>query len=228
MVAKTKYYHLDRTLDTKIIGNYPQMQNFVKGYDSDRLESCSKIARYYCARIPDKQLDFDGLELAKRAKLTDYTHAAYLSSVCGLLVSPGLFNYFKELHMVDYITYDAKIYQKNSNEVFATYKWIHYTKDYPGMIDYAKSYFYEDHPKPSYKRLHIKSFEEYKVTQERVQYMIDAKQLVLKKEIINQYDVLRIGVIKSETYVTETVKKQMEEKGFTGIEFKPADYLVVE
>jgi len=49
----------------------------------------------------------------------------------------------------------------------------------------------------------------------------------LKKEIAGRFDVLRVGVDKYHTYVTETVKKQMEDIGFTGIEYIPADDLIV-
>lgn len=222
-----KYYLLSHTLDLKIIGAFPQIQTFIKDYDSDRVESCSKIGRYYCGQIPEKRIDFDGLELAKKARLTDYTIAAYLNDLCGLLVSQDLYNYLKELHMVDYITYDAKIYQKNSHEAFATYKWIHYTRNYPEMIDYKKSHLYEDHHNPTYRKLPVGSYEEYLSMREKVNYVIKPVRLVLRKEMAGQYDVLRVGVIKSETYVIEAVKKRIE-MSFTGIEFKPADYLVVE
>jgi len=61
-----KYYLLYHTLDLKIIGAYPQIQTFIKGYDKNRFESCTKIGRYYSNEVPDKQLDFDGLLLAKK------------------------------------------------------------------------------------------------------------------------------------------------------------------
>ena len=42
-----KYFKLETSLNMKEIGNYPQIQDFKKGYDVDKKESCSQIARYY-------------------------------------------------------------------------------------------------------------------------------------------------------------------------------------
>jgi len=80
---------------------------------------------------------------------------------------------------------------------------------------------------PDYKKLPIRSFEDYQVVQDNVKYSIKSNPLFLKKEIAGRFDVLRVGVDKYHTYVTETVKKQMEDIGFTGIEYIPADDLIV-
>src|SRR5688572_13073895 len=124
-IIRMKYFKLDFSLNKKEIGNYPQIQDFKKGYDDDRKETCSQIARYYFGKRPDMEIDFDCLELANKARLTDYISSSYLNSLTGLLVSDNLFSFFSGLRMVSYISYKAPIYQKG-NLLSVDYEWIHF------------------------------------------------------------------------------------------------------
>jgi len=222
-----KYFKLDFSLDKREIGNYPQIQNFKKGFDDDKKESCSQIARYYFGKKPDLEIDFDCLELAKKARLTDYVSSSYLNSLTGLLVSDNLFSFFSGLRLVSYISYKAPIYQKG-NLLSADYRWIHFIEKYSEMINYPESDFFLDHPEARFKKLLIRSFAEYKIEEDKTQFAINSKRLVLKKEHADKFDVLRIGVVKNETYVTEIVKNEMINKGFTGMVYESADHLIVD
>jgi hypothetical protein len=221
-----KYFKLESSLNKKEIGNYPQIQDFKKGYDDDRKESCSQIARYYFGKRPDVEIDFDCLELANKARLTDYISSSYLNSLAGLLVSDNLFSFFSGLRVVSYISYKAPIYQKG-NLLSADYRWIHFIERYSEMINYPESDFFLDNSEVRRKKISIRSFAEYENEQDKAQYAINSERLVLRKEIAEKFDVLRIGVVRDETYVTETVKNEMINKGFTGIVYRPADYLIV-
>ena len=222
-----KYFKLETSLNKKEIGNYPQIQDFKKGYNDDKKESCSQIARYYFGKRPDVEIDFDCLELANKARLTDYISSSYLNSLTGLLVSDNLFSFFSGLRLVSYISYKAPIYQKG-NLLSADYRWIHFIEKYSEMINYPESDFFLDHSEARFKKLLIRSFAEYKKEEDKTQFAINSKRLVLKKEHADKFDVLRIGVVKNETYVTEIVRNEMINKGFTGIVYESADYLIVD
>lgn len=222
-----KYYKIEFSLDKKVIGDYPQIQKFKKGYNPNRQESCSQISRYYFGIKPDVAVDFNCLELSSKAKLTDYVSASYLNALTGLLISRELYDYLLELRIPEHSFYQAYVYQK---DVLITnnYVWIHFINSYPELIDYPKSEFFLDHSEANYKEISVSSFTEYEKVQNKVRYKVNAKKLVLKKELVSKFDVLRIGVVRSEIFITEAVKDEMIAKGFTGIVYEPADYLIVE
>lgn len=221
-----KFYKLKFSLDLKEIGDYPQIQNFKKGYNPNRRESCSQISRYFFGKSPDVEIDFDCLKLSTRAKLTDYVSCSYLSQLTGLLVSNELYKFLSALKMPTHISYAAPIYKKDETH-FSDFKWVQFTKSYPEIIDYQTSEFYLDHSDVCYKKITINSYPEYKVAQDNVQYKINAKKLVLKRTILNEFDVVRIGIVCNEIYITEVIKDEMVTKEFTGIAFEPADNLLV-
>jgi len=214
-------------LDLKEIGDYPQIQNFRKGYNPNRRESCSQISRFFFGKKPDVEIDFDCLEMATKAKLTDYVSCSYLSQLTGLLVSNKLFKFLSALKMPDHISYAAPIYQKGET-LSSDYKWVHFTGFYPEMINFPASNFYLDHSEVNYKELSINSLLEYNAAQNNIQYKINAKKLVLKQEVAYASDILRIGSVRNETYISEVIKNEVITQGFTGMVFEPADYLVVE
>lgn len=221
------YYKLEFSLEKQEIGDYPQVQKFKKGYDSNRKESCSQIARYYFGMKPDIEIDFNCLELSNKARLTDYVSSSYLNALAGLLISQRLYDFFLGLRLPEYISYQAYIYQKEKL-VSDSHLWAHFVKSYPEIIDYSKSNFFLDHSEVNYKKVAISSINDYKDLQNRVRYKVNTDKLVLKKVFADKFDVLRIGVVRNETYVTESVKNEMIAKGFTGLVFEPADYLIIE
>ena len=221
-----KFYIFKHSLSIPDVGVFPQVQDFKSGYDNRRPESCSRISRYE-SEVPLLNFDFDGMQLKSKAKLTDYLTASYMSDLSGLLVSGYLCSYIKSKRIVENIIYPVGLYSNNeklSNE----YYWIHYTKTYPEIINYKQSKFFLNHNEAKYKEIIIESNEDFVMKQEGSEYIIDSRYLVLKKEITEQFDFLRIGVVKNATYVTEAVRDEMIAKGFTGIVYEPADYLIVE
>lgn len=218
------YFKLDSDIDIKVIGAYPQIQKFKTGYDSSRPESCSRIGRYI-SETPVIPFDFDGPALENKAKLTDYISASYLSDLTGLLISNRLHEFITKQRIVDYIEYPVKIYRENK-PIPGSYSWLHYNKSYPEFIDFSKSQFYFDHPESGFKEISIKSYEVYLQEKARSNYIIESKRLGLKKALVNEFDIIRIGVIKGATYVKEDVKIKMHAEGFTGITFEPVSYLI--
>jgi len=222
-----KYFKIAVSLDIKEIGNFPQIQKFKKGYDDDRKESCSQIARYYFGKKPDVNIDFDCLELAKKAKLTDYMSASYLNDLTGLLASKNLHQFLTDLRTVDHVDYTVPIYQ-DGIIVSEGYKWIHFIQSYPDIINFVESDFFLDHSEANYKRLSLKSFVDYRTEQDRALYKINSKRLVLRSELVSKFDILRLGVVRNETFITEEVKNAMVERQFSGIVYEQADFLIVE
>lgn len=223
-----KYFKLDSSSRIKDVGDFPQIQKFKNGYDYGRRESCSQISRYFFGKKPDIEIDFDGLELSKKAKLTDNLSASYLNELTGLLVSKNLYDFFSSLRTAEYLIYSTSIYQ-NGSILSKDYKYLHYIRSYPEMINYAASAFFLNHSDVNYKNIQINSFAEYDHENEKSRYIIKAKKLVSRKEMANEFDVLRIGlVVNAHTYITDGIKDEMVAKGFTGMTYKAADFLVVE
>lgn len=221
-----KYFKLEYSLDKREIGDYPQIQKFKKGYDQHKPESCSQIGRYYFGIKPDVEIDFDCLQLTGKAKPTDYVSSSYLNSLTGMLISPDLNKFLSHLRLPDHISYSTGLYQKDQL-ISNGYKWIHFIKSYPETVSFVNSEFFLDHPEAGYKKIFIKSFAEYQEKQAKISYKINSQKLVLNSKYVSRFDVLRIGVVKNETYVTESLKDEMIAKRFTGLVYEPADYLII-
>ncbi|MBX3241409.1 MAG: hypothetical protein KIT80_18000 [Chitinophagaceae bacterium] len=221
-----KFYRILPLLDLKEIGDYPQIQDFKTGFDSRRPESCSRISRYD-SEVPPLDIDFDGMQLTKKTKLTDFVSASYMSKLTGLLVSESLLSYITSKRIVETLIFPVGLYYKDE-KLSAKYFWIHYSKAYPEIIDYKQSKFFLNHSEVKYKDVTISSYQDYLKKQEASQYTIDSKYLVLMKEYLKDFDIFRIGIIKSETYITEEIKEEMVAKKFTGMVYEPVDYIIVE
>jgi|GEM_PF-3372248 len=221
-----KYFKLEFCLEKSIVGDFPQIQQFKKGYDPNRRESCSQVGRYFFGKKPDVEIDFDGLQLSNNAKLTDYVSSSYLNSLTGLLVSERLFDFLMTLNSVEFVSFPTKIYQKEQI-VSNSYKWLHFVEVYPGMINFPKSHFFLDHSEAKYKEVKVDSFEMYSVMQNQTSYDINSKRIVLNPNTVSHLDVLRLGTISCDTYVTESVKELLIENKFTGLVYEPAENLIL-
>lgn len=221
-----KFYKIEPCLDLREIGDFPQVQNFKSGYDSRRPESCSRIGRFD-SEVPAIDFDFDGMQLTNKAKLTDYLCASYMSNLSGLLVNNSLLSFMQSKRVVDNLVYPVGLY-RNDQKLPDKYFWIHYTRTYPEFINFKDSRFFLNHSEAKYKEVIIHSHVDYLEKQDASQYIIDSKHLVIKTEFAKEIDFLRIGVIKYETYVNEKVKNEMDIRGFTGMTYELADYLIFE
>ncbi|MFL0121198.1 hypothetical protein [Tenacibaculum maritimum] len=75
------------------------------------------------------------------------------------------------------------------------------------------------------KELNINTYEEYlEIIKKNKLIQIKPKQLILKKENIN-YDIFNLSYIGLGYYVSEKLKKAIEEKGCQGIAFIPIEEL---
>ena len=221
-----RFLKLSTSLNLKEIGDYPQIQTFKKGYDSSRPESCSRISRYD-SEVPALTFDFDGMQLTKTAILTDCLNASYMSTLTGLLINDSFRSFISSKRIVENMIYPVGLY-RGDEKLPNKYSWLHYTKIYPEMINYKLSHFFLNHSEANFKQIPISSYEEYLREQGITEFIIDSTYLVLRRNIASSFDILRIGVIKYETYVTEEVKDEMVANGFTGLVYEPADFLVID
>lgn len=221
------YYKIQFSLDKKEVGDFPQIRELKKGYNSTKKESCSQISRYYFGIKPDVQIDFDCLELSIKAKLTDLLSSSYLNMLTGLLISRKVYDYFLSLRVPEHICYSALVYQKD--QIIAdNYLWMHFTGNYSQIIDFSKSQFYLDHSDANYQILKIKSLSDFEAMQSRSSYKINARQLYLKKDIALQFDIMRLGIVRNDIFITDAVRQEMIARGFSGITYEYVDYLIVE
>lgn len=219
------FYKIEPSIEISVVGDFPQIQKFKKGYNMNRRESCSQIARYFFGKKPDVQVDFDGLQLSNKAKTTDYLSSSYLNNLTGMLVSSGLFNYLTSLKIPEFIKYRATIYKKE--QILAEdFYWIHFIKSYPELINFSESSFFLNHSEVKFKDIYINDILEYTQKQSSVAYKIEAKRLVLHKGAIN-FDLIRIGIIENRLLVTEEIMRDLVSKNFMGFQFNPADNIVI-
>ena len=206
----------------KEIGNFPQIQKFIKNYDDDKENSCSNIARYSIDEKTKLAFDFDGLQIGKKTILTDYMSCSYLNSLAGLLISKRFFEFIKSCKFPEYECFNVKIYQ-NETYIDNEYYWIHYIKKYPELINFNKSIFFINHPEANYKILNIKSNDELYRFQKSINYLIDFKHMVLNKDVLSEFDFFRLGTIDGETYINDNMKKKMIDFGINGLVYIPVE-----
>lgn len=217
-------FKLKFDLNLKITGAYPQIQKFIKGYDSEKVTSCSQVGSMFFSKLPNVSLDFKCLELAKKAKLTDYMSCSYLNELTGLLVSDSFRNFLMKFNLPNSMKYEASIYQ-NGDILSSNYCWMHYTSTYPEAIQFDASEFFLDHPEANYKKIEIASYNDFKSAETKFPYFINSKRLVLNSKFITRFDLIRIGVIHHETFVNEKLKDNIIGEKFTGIDFEKINCL---
>lgn len=216
-----KFYRLTLSTDEKIIGRYPQSTEMLRIGDFGKDENF-KLGIYG----PITNLDIHPItKLQSQAFLTTVIDSSYLRPQYFLTVRIELINLFDNFNIPDFEVFESPVH--HNNKVY-DYKLFHI--DYPSndeLIDFKSSEFYVGKRglPPSELSVSVNTFEEYLILQKQVKIDYEGNNLLCKKILLDfsqcNLDMFRLTVVPALGYfVSEKLKHAIEERGFTGFDFK--------
>jgi hypothetical protein len=116
------------------------------------------------------------------------------------------------------------------------YFMLHYLSNFSDLVDYKKSTFVEEFYNLSGTKgdiVEVNSKEELFIQRKKVKekygknfFSVVGKDIVMNDEFSKmQLDFFEIFIVDNGTYVSEQLKKAIEENGLTGLDFFPATHL---
>jgi hypothetical protein len=214
-----KYYKLKDSIDSKIVGKYPQ---------SEECKNFGDIYTYDYNHILETLIDIPEPILLNKAKETTSFSDSIISLIFFLMIKDDFVNFLKNCKIGNYKIWDMNVHHKG--KVIRDYKLFHlidaHQKSY---VDYKNSDFYLGTFK-DYNfigdTIKITDHENFLSTTE----VLKSQKLILKcrKHVFNfkdaTEDLIRIDnttMVGTKGYfVSEKLKNDIEEKGFTGMAFK--------
>jgi|TARA_R110002049_G_scaffold171049_1_gene337643 hypothetical protein len=214
-----KYYWLTNSIDTKIIGKYPQ---------SESAYNAPKFWNDVEKGLINENLTIPEPILHKNAKLTSYLSSVPIINLSFLILNRELFNLVKPSINGEYITWKIKIHYRDSivNDYFLFHLLTTSQKKY---VDYENSEFYIgkiDDYKWIGESIRIYNHENFLSTKEILRnenLIVKVKKLQMNFKNSSE-DFIRINdsptiVGGSGYYVSEKLKDAIEKSGFTGMAF---------
>lgn len=209
-----KYFHLDRTADTKIIGNYyPQCKGVIKGYDNEAENSLYNFGHHKGQKVAFTP-NLDGITIHKNSKLTDVISCS-LGPGNDLIISERFYNLLKLFKKSLIQFFDCYIYHRERR---LKYVWVHFIYDLEKKIDYKKSLFI--HPDDSLlgeinKITSYNEFIDFYENKDKFGF-IKAQKNVLNTE---RLDFFVIGRYNQKTYISKRLRDVILNEKITGIDF---------
>lgn len=229
-----KYYKINFTLSTKVRGN----DNYIKDYKLKIPPIHGQLyweVPKFIGNIHHEKIDFEpyllDIELFATAKLNDLIMEG--GPVSGNLIMSGKLKAILDKNRKSGMQFfNINVIRKN--EVFRDYWLLNMYEFNQEFIDFERSLIiYEKHSK-DYKTtynvdkvyLQFKNLDEFKNTFNSAiekNENIYIEKLILKEELITEDFFMLKHVFGGNRFVSEKLKKEIEEAGCTGIEFQPSE-----
>lgn len=213
-----KYFHLDRTSDTKIIGNYyPQCKALTKGYNNEAENSFYNFA-FHKGRKVNFIPNLDGIIIHKTSRLTDVISCS-VGPGSDLIISERFYNLLKSFKTSSIQYFDCYIYKGESR---SKYIWVHFIYDLEKYVDYRDSLF--THPDESLLA-EIKEIASYKDFMDFYEQKDKFGFIKAKKISLNAAgpDFFVIGRFNQKAYISERLRGVILNEKITGIEINEVD-----
>lgn len=211
-MKELQYYRLRASQEEKAKGIHAQIRGTVSGLKRPQVEYFQQLSN---ETFPDQLQHVQDLKLEPGARLTDVLSMNYLKEKTGLFVSGDM----KKV-LDDHMLHNAKFFDVTVVKGKEKYPYYFlYVLRAPDLIDYERSTFIEKaitgkaEPKPA----DVTSYEQWKKGPPQQRDDISAYQIqkaVLQKEV----DLLRLP-LSVYVYVSEALKKSIEEADLSGLEF---------
>lgn len=197
-MKKLKYYTIDPATESSIVGTWKQLelkQNYFKVENNfEILES-----RQFPKVIPSLTTH----AFKQSAKITDVLSAENLHPNIGFFISEAFKKALATFSLHNAQTYPAEPTGKRN---LPNYEFLHVIYMTPELIDFENSIFYDFTTDKKIEVTEIKGIHQ--------NPFINPEKLVVKKQVDLFRAVTTVNIL-----VSETLKKQLEEKELTGIQF---------
>ena len=205
-----KYYELDKSTDSKVIGVYPQA-GLNLNHDKNDPRSPTKLKSL---DIPSFNPNFEDLEIDLRAKYTDCISCGL--STYGMLLSQRTYRIICDFNIDIH-----EAYKLSFNNTAKEYYWFHFgPTQILRTINYSKSEFKIDEFGFEKERIQISDYEEYESQKKKLNDMSVIKALTLNLDVKPKNDLFIIPYIDGKIYVSERIAVKFKEENITGINLK--------
>lgn len=224
-----KYYRLERSVDTKVIGRHAIQLTFA---DKKSQDSCwSLVDEEFPNFKPDLRFD-----LERGAKLTDVVSSGV--DVPGFMINERVKNIFEQCKLPEHRYYEATV--TDHKGVVHPYYCLHILPNDYSMIDFDKTIFKKtEEPMKIWPELAFQNMEEIKNAPEiRIKSLEEMKKYedeLFPNDIYVVLDVLRIhdsekydmlffpNVDVNVKYISEKLANMLKSEKITGIGLYPCD-----
>ncbi len=215
-----KYYRLTNTLNIKEIGKYPQG---ILPVSLGGIRDLNFNQPININLLPEPSIH-------NKAKLTTYLDTNFINSNIFLVFKNYFIDFLTNLKVHEYQSWFIKVHHKN--EVLYDYSLFRISNSSDNeFVNYTKSEFLigklGDWEDPSIRKaVKVESYENYKSLIDVLQSSEDGSQIRCNKLVLNlskcNVDMFRLikNPILTGYIVSEKLKNSIEEKHYTGMEFK--------
>jgi hypothetical protein len=205
------YINLSYATDPKIVGSMPQVYLLDPIVDSETVQIVSLVEKN-CHNSISFTEEFI-IRVEKAIKLTDILSSTFLSSYCGILVSPKLLLLLEEFKVPPFNATKVRISHAGNDFLFY---WLHFTSNSDESIDYYNSSFVEIDPRKGSRQIIFNSYEDYKNHKPKLKSLerIIAKNLKLRED----FDFIKLSVIFRGFLVSERLYSAMLQNNISGFE----------
>lgn len=224
------FYSIKHSMNTKIVGKFFQSENIYWNYGN--IDNPKLLSNIYFQKV-----DFDPIVpipvLHKKAKITDLISCVNATCSCQLIMSEKLKNIISKYRTEGLQFFKTSIIKDNlKHNNFYALNMYEINNDY---VDFSKSKIIYNKKADDYKssfmtvkeQINFENFEQFDEKRMQVwsnnEETISIEKLNLNIENINEDFFMIKYVFGATLFVSENLKKEIENAGCTGIEFQPAE-----
>lgn len=229
-MKRMEYFKMKYSVDEKVIGDYPQIRDCVKGYDD---EAPHAIYEFVGCRdkFPTFTPKLDGMKLYGRAKRTDFLSFVYAPSDRFHVMSPKAKEILEQFNLCDYRFYPLGLYSKKKRY---EYYCLNILSLKPDPIDYKNSVFVKmknfHFQENKEEQVYVKNEKDWDGLNDKLWdegWKICCTHFVLKSPFDWDLFYCWSGLADSDVYVSARLKDAIISAGLTGLEFSIADNLSI-
>ena len=222
------YYYLEPACNTPETGSeFPQVQKMAPGYDYKGPKSVYALTKAVEV-FPDFIPDLDYFVVHGKAKLTDLLSVSTVDG--GFLISPRFKILLEKFNVVNHRFYSGRLLYKKE---FHNFYWLHIISNFTSFVDYPKSTFfvYQNYTH-NLGYVPIESEDDFKIKKAKLKkdnpdktITIWAEKIRLNNNFNKSIDLFTIGTFDRHYYVSDRLKKAIENEKITGCNIQSADNL---
>ena len=205
------YYSISCSTEKDIGRTYPQLHCLTQPY-------AHSLSAWEFPHFVPKLI----FELHKSSKLTDVLSNAATGG-SGFIVSKKLKELLESFTLMNHKYYDAKIITKKDE---VNYYWLHLCEpNLTKQLDYDKTEFYETKYEFRETKIKIESYEHYKYLKsldKDAKFGVDMENIFVNGDFNEQLDLFTFLPFSNKIFISEKLKKAMQENKITGLKLTEA------
>ncbi len=219
------YFKFKESTKLKVIGRkFPQIETYESGYDFNAEYSISHLNNEEGWK--NRKIKTPTFILNKSAKKTDVISSIGLPKF-SFIWSEEFYSFLKALKLPEHLVFPLKIQHKE--EYLSNYILIHICYPSESSIDFTKSKLCVAERLDKKYDIKINSLSHYYLEKKKYESksIFDPK-IHIEKFVVKEnaaYDLFGIGELFRGIYINNSLKRAIQKKGFTGMDFIPIEDL---